>query len=333
MKKIVTILLLIATNLTAGIPMEGPYLSPSEQLIRRETRLRIERKLNDMHLPLDLIPFFDSIASLEDWGHLGYHGANQGFRVYQDIIRFTIEELVGIPIREDFHFLRVPGDPDLNLNSMKEFENYWGKIDNTSEKRAKQLLSMNFGIYSNFDVKGSCSVNLFVKDMSKTKINYAKILAPFFKDLGLPQTALSALFEIGHKWFDEEGGILLQVSERSHLDDISNEAYNFADTQGYPAKKRGYRYGTALLSNHFERLMTDQYVQKKLDISPQLRLLINTRYTLNPFSYLNIKRYDLYDSQTVSSYEEEMRNLIRSLPYDALQIEKFQQELLKQWLD
>lgn len=333
MKKIILLFILIFAQITAGIPVDGPYLSPTEQLIKRETRERIEKKLKSMHLPKEMIPFFDSIAATEDWGHLGYHGASQSYRVYQDVIRLTVEEIIGIPVREDFQFLRVPGDLDLNLDSMDEFEEYWGKIDNKSEKRAKQLLSMNFGIYSNFDEDGSCSINLFINDFSKNDIKYAKVLAPFYRELGIPAETLNQLFEIGRKWLDEDGGILLKLSERSHLSDPNHEAYNFADTQGYPSKKRGYRYGDSPLSNHFQRIMNDLYITKEVDIAPQLRLLINTRYTLNPFSYLDVQRYDLYDPATITAYEEELRAMIRSLPYDAQKVENYQQKLIQKWLD
>ncbi|HEY4832850.1 MAG TPA: hypothetical protein VIH61_09865, partial [Waddliaceae bacterium] len=278
------------STLFAGIPITGDFNRPTERLIKRESWERVKRKLQEMKVPSDLFPFFDSIAEIEDWGHIGYHGANQGYRVYQDVIRFTVEEILEIRIRKNFHFLRVPGDADLNLNSMEEFVKYWSKIDNKNDTRSKQLLSLNFGIYSNFDERGSCSLYLFVKDKSKTSIDYPKQLAHFFNELGIPVEELQHLFAIGRRWLDEEGGIMLQLSEFSHVCDPNNEAYNFADTHGYPAKKGGHRYGTYPLSNHFERMETDLYLERKLDIAPQLRLLINNRYTLNPYSYLVVRR-------------------------------------------
>lgn len=315
-----------------GIPITGEFHRPTEVLIKRETWERIKRKLHDMKVPTELFPFFDSIAEIEDWGHIGYHGANQGYRIYQDVIRFTVEEILEIPVRKNFHFLRFPGDPDLNLNSMEEFVEYWSKIDNKNELRSKQLLSLNFGIYSNFDEKGSCSLYLFVRDKSKTHIDYPRQLAPFFKELGISVEELQHLFAIGRKWFDEEGGIMLQLSEFSHISDLNNEAYNFADTHGYPAKRGGHRYGEYPLSNHFERMETDLYLEHKLDIAPQLRLLINNRYTLNPYSYLAIRRWDLYEPEVVASYEEEMREYIRHLTCDKVKVKAYKKFLLDEWL-
>src|SRR5262245_23203487 len=169
MKKLILLFLLLNTTIFAGIPMTEKFIGPTESLVKRESWDRIKRKLLDMKISPELFPFFDSIAETEHWGHIGYHGSNQGFRIYQDIIKFTLEEIMGIQIRNNFHFLRVPGDPDLNLNSIDEFAIHWDGIDEKNDLRPKQLISLNFGIYSNFDEKGSCSVNFFVKDKSKNE--------------------------------------------------------------------------------------------------------------------------------------------------------------------
>jgi hypothetical protein len=116
MKRFLLLILFFQASLTAGIPVQDKYLGPTEQLVKRESWNTIQKNLNKIKIPNDLIPFFDTIASNENWGHIGYHGATQDYRIYQDIIRLTVEEILGIPIRKDFQFLRIPGDSDLNLN-------------------------------------------------------------------------------------------------------------------------------------------------------------------------------------------------------------------------
>lgn len=285
-----------------------------------------------MEIPSEIIPYFSPIIDAEKWGHIGYHGANQGYRVYQDVIRLTVEKILEIPIRKDFQFLRVPGDADLNINSLKEFANRWQTIDNKNEKRKKQLLSLNFGIYSNFDEEGSCSLNLFVKNKSKTIIDYSSALTPFFCSLGISTDHLKDLFAIARKWLDEEYGILIQISEHSHVNDPNNEAYNFADTYCYPSRKGGYPWDSQLISKHFENIMTDRYLESQLDIAPQLRLLINNRDALNPFSDLDVRRWDLYDSETIVFYEAEMREYIKHMKYDPIKVQMYRDYLLALWL-
>jgi hypothetical protein len=322
--------LLFQSMLGAGTLIHDKFKGPTEQLVKRESWEIIEKKLTQMQIPTKLYSYFNNISRQENWGHIGYHGANQEYRIYQDIIRFIVEEVLDIPIPKHFHFLRIPGDSDLNLNSIQEFNEFWGKMDNRDHVRAKQLLSLNYGIYSNYDVRGSCSLNLFVKDKGR-EISFSEQLIPFFHALGLPLNAIEKLFNIAGRKLKSKGGILLQLFDNSHLSKLSTEAYNFADEQCYPSIRGGYRYDYENLSTHFERIMSDLYIDHKLDISPQLRLLINNRYTLNPFSHLEIQRWDFYDDTTISSYEAEMRNSIRLLNYNALKAQKYKQKLLEIW--
>jgi hypothetical protein len=333
MKRFLLLILFFQASLTAGIPVQDKYLGPTEQLVKRESWNTIQKNLNKIKIPNDLIPFFDTIASNENWGHIGYHGATQDYRIYQDIIRLTVEEILGIPIRKDFQFLRIPGDSDLNLNSMDEFINYWGEddIDNKTKLRSKQLISLNYGIYSNFDHKGSCSISLFVKDKSKSELDYAKQLNPLFENLGISTGALKELFRIAHKRLDGDGGILLRLSESSHLGDPRGEAYNFADEQSYPCKRGGYRWGSHLISKEFEHIMSKRYITHDVKIAPQLRLLVNNANTLNPYSSLSVERWDLYDTNTLETYEAEMRDYISNLKYSSFKVEKYKDKLMKIW--
>jgi hypothetical protein len=324
--------------LQAGIPTKkAEYYGPTEMLIARESWEQIEPILTRKRKILkDLFPFFDSIAAEEDWGHMGYHGANHGFRFYQDIIKFTIEEVIHIPIEDNFQFLRWPGDPDLNLNSVTEFVRYWEKkdaVDNRDKIRAKQLLSMNYGIYSNFDTAGSCTVGLFAHDKSSIEINYVEELIPFYEKIGITKSkeSLTKLQSIFNTYLTEKSGILLQISEDSHLSHPKNEAYNFADNQCYPALRGGYLFDDKLVSAHYKAAMTEDYINKEKNISHQLRLVLNNQHTLNPYSHLKIKRWDRQNPNNLAAYEKAMRTAIRNLKYDKNKWLKYNDYLLKTW--
>ncbi len=218
MKNFVTTIFIIFnfTLLQAGILTSTvEYYGPTEMLLARESREKIESFLSKQEVRNDLWPFLDSIAADETWGHIGYHGANHNFRFYQDVIKFTIEEILAIPIRDDFHFLRIPGDPDLNLKSINKFIEFWGdeQVDNRDEVRTKQLLSMNYSIYSNFEIPGCCSASLFARDASAIQVDYAKELEPFYDNLGINTKKLQKLLTIFEESFTDTGGILLQISE------------------------------------------------------------------------------------------------------------------------
>ncbi len=330
-----SILLSLNLILQAGIPLTNNYFGPTESLILRETWEKIESSLATQNVPIEMIPLFDKIAKKEDWGHIGYHGSTQEFRFFQDVIRFTIEEILAIKIKKNFHFLRIPGDSDLNLDTIKEFVNYWGEdnVNNRDSIRSKQLLSLNFGIYSNFKSKGSCSVKLFANDKSSKPINYINQLIPFYEKMGIKnnEAELKKLHKIFSKCINSDSGIMLQFSENSHLSCSPKEAYNFADKLCYPAKSGGYRYDEKLISAHFKRAMSEDYMNNVADISDQIRLLINNKHTLNPLSHLSIQRWDLVDGQTVESYEKEMRQNIRKLTFDNKKVVKYHDSLMKEW--
>ncbi len=330
---LITLLLLGGSMLNAGIPIEGEYHGPTQQFIARETWGVIEEALLEENIAPELFSFFEVIAAEEGWGHIGYHGANHEYRIYQDVIRITIEEIVGIPIRENFHFLRVPGDDDLELNSIHEFFSYWGEnnVDNRDELRAKQLLSLNFSLYANYTQPGSCSVCLFNNDRSCTVFNYAKMLTPFYKKLGISTKKLNEIFKIGNRWLKEKTGTLMQISENSHVANTLSEAYNFADGQCYPALRGGFLYDSNSISSHYQMVMEDSYVNKKSEIAPQARLLINNRHTLNPYSYLSIKRWEFRDEETIAFYEKELRDYIRQLKYDKKKVGKYRAAMLRKW--
>lgn len=316
--------------INAACPIHDQYKGPTEQLIQRESWTKIEKKLVDMKISYQYFPLFNSMAEEEDWGHIGYHGASQSYRIFQDIIKMVIEEVLEIAVREDFHFLRVPGDDDFNLNSIKEFNDFWGKLDNHG-KRAKQLLSLNFGVYSNFDVEGSCSLSLFIHDKSKNSINFINELKPLFDSLGLDKQALTTLFSNAHKKLNGMGGILLKIAENSHKSNANNLAYNLADELCYPCKRGGHPYGHHIISNHIERLMTIQYTSKKIDIAPQFRLLINNKEVLNPLAEFQIKRYDLYEPNVITTYENELRAAIKKLKSNPAKVKAYRQKLLDLW--
>ncbi len=329
--KYLFISLFIFSSLTASCPITASFKGPTEQLIQRESWNKIHSKLHHQDIPSQYYPLFDSIAETENWGHIGYHGANQDYRIFQDIIRFVVEEIFEIPIKDDFHFLRVPGDSNLNFNSVDEFNQYWGKLDNKGDIKGKQLLSLNLGIYSNYDEPGSCSLNLFIHDKSKHDIDYIDQLSPFFDQLGIDSDTLTFLFKIAHKYLVSEGGTLLKISENSHISNPDKLAYVIADELLYPAIKGGHPYDHHLFSYHLQNVMTQEYVAGKVNIAPQYRLLINNQQVLNPFSVFEIQRWDLYDAQTIVNYESEMRDFIKNLKYNKTKVKNYRQLLLYMW--
>lgn len=56
------------------------------------------------------VPMFLEIASHETKdSFFGYHGMSQKSRLFQDVLRAVFEEILGVDLPQNFHFLRIPG--------------------------------------------------------------------------------------------------------------------------------------------------------------------------------------------------------------------------------
>lgn len=308
------------------------FCSPSARILEREGEHTVKKKMLWLGVPEALFPLIEEIAATEEWGHVGYHGSCQEYRIYQDVIRFLVEEILEIPLRKDFHFLRIPGDADLHLNSTADFFSYWGiHINNKTPLRAKQLMSWNYGIYSNYAVYGSSSPLIFATGNSHDALDYEALLYPFCEELGISQSVLTDLFKIARTHLKKQEGILLQMRDFSHERDYVTAVYALADTQCYPSSGRSFRWGKRVLSEEYACVISQDYLSKKAEIAPQLSLIVNNRYTLNPFSSFSIRRWDFYTSNEIASYESAMRNALRAVQKNTAKIQVYRQHLFTLW--
>lgn len=252
-------------------------------------------------------------------GFVGYHGARREFRIYQDVIRMVFEEVLHIPIREDFHFLRTPGNPRLNVNSAKEFLDLHPKsINDDLPLESSQLLSMNMALYEHFNGDhNQFSVYFFLKDTNWGKHDYEAKLEPFFKALGLDPSAIAGAFEIARRNLPS-GGVLLQIF------DTSIEEYGIADRQTYLAVRTGGRY-------HIQEPISKLIGDNGRKSFPQFRFMLNNKTTLNPYSPIAIKRYDLATPAQEKAYDAEMRAYFRALHVDAVKKDNYIQRISGIW--
>lgn len=254
----------------------------------------------------------------ETLGFVGYHGAKRDFRIYQDIIRFAFEEVLRIPIREDFHFLRTPGNPQLNVNSAEEFLNrHPGKINDTLPTESAQLLSMNMALYENLGVESQSTVYFFTKNTNWVTYSYESKIEPFFQAIGLDPDDVDRAFAIGRSKLPSSG-VLLQIF------DSSETPYDLADSQTYLAHGGGNPY---LPKEPISKTMADKNKKR----FPQIRLILNNKTTLNPFSKMVVRRYDLATPEQRANYETAMRNYFSSLSVDVAKRDRYIEKISRIW--
>lgn len=292
------------------IEREIQYRYPTERFIDAYGWESISSGLKSLGVSMVHRNLFDRVWHREEPGFLGYHGSTQEYRIYQDIIRLILEEHVQIPIRDDFHFFRIPGDPQFQYHSLQEYGDYQWNYSPT------YFLCMNYALYGNFHNPASCSYYYFAANSSLTYVDYESKLLWLFEKLGIEMSTISNSFNIGRHHLGAEKGILIQVFDMSHYNPW-RDYYNLSDHQ----------CGT------FDTSPISEIVTGTTPASfPwQIRMLMSNRHTLNPHSSLCIKRYDAVDPQVIKEYEQELRRYIQSLSPDQEKIKQYKDELFTAW--
>ncbi|MCB1181589.1 MAG: hypothetical protein KDK55_06190 [Chlamydiia bacterium] len=293
------------------IKREIEYRYPTERFINAYGWETISSGLKNLNVSMIHRNLFDKIWHREEPGFLGYHGSTQEYRIYQDIIRLILEEQVQIPIREDFHFLRIPGDPQFHHQTLQEYGSDYG-----FNYSPTHFLCMNYALYGNFQHSASCSYYYFANNTSLNYVNYENKLVWLFNTLGIDTSSIHEAFTIGRYHLSAEKGILIQVFDMSHFNPWK-EYYELSDEQ----------------CGGFSHSPISEII-KGTDPSSffwQIRMLMSNRHTLNPHSSLYIKRYDALDSQIIQKYEQELREFIKGLDVDKEKVIQYRQELFTVW--
>lgn len=306
-----------AAGSSHAVATSTEFLGPTERFLIANPLDKIKPHLKAMGIKESHVKIINQAIAEETLGFFGYHGARREFLIFQDIIRYGIEEILGIPIRADFHFLRIPGHPKLNVDSISEFfAKHPGGINDNLPIERLQLLSMNTALYSPYQEPWELSLNYFTKNANISKHDYEEVLIPFFLMLGIDPVYIPEAFKIAEAMLTRKSGVLIQFFDTS--------LYELADQQAYFSLVRGER----LLPN-------DPISQLLLDINqtkfPQSRLVLNNRNTLNPYSSLSMKRYTLTSSDEFAAYQNALRKYFQSLPFDEFQKENYRAQLLSLW--
>lgn len=264
---------------------------------------------------------FQKLIQAEGTYLLGYHGGSCQVRLFQDILYYTLRDLIQIPIRHDFVFLRVPNDNDLKFENALDFiqekaqhltMTHW---DNQPEIQ-KHILSLNLSLYQSHDQPWDLTPRYFLENQTWTNPPFVKFLIPFFQQLGINAENVYELWEKGEQLLPANRGFILQVFDRS-------EDFAFAKKCSYAAFSGGKPHRDYKDHHHL-------YESKQHPL-PQIRLVLAQKTTLNPNCPLSFKRYDAMDATLRKRYIEQLRSLIKQLPYDRDKVKLMKLKLLDTW--
>jgi len=282
------------------------YRPPTERYIGHYEWDKIANSMGP-HVSMVNRNLFDRISDREELGFVGYHGCSQEYRIFQDIIRVVIEEIIGISIRDDFEFFRIPGDPQFSYNNLAE----WGK----STMSSTHFLWMNYAIYGNHQYLGSSSYYYFTANSSAHKYNFANIIKPLFSRLEMDMETIGSLFDIGREFLG--GGVIYQLFDMSH----------------YDPRKLHYELADSHCSGFGSNLPFSKIIAgtSSSGFALENRMLMSNAYTLNPYSALVVKRFDSNEPEDVNTYMEKLRDAVRALHFSEEKTEIYRDELLLLW--
>jgi len=293
------------------------YVSPTKRFLARTNSFIIFFCMQCRGLSLENTPLFVHLINQETPGFIGYHATCSNFRLFQDLIRWIIEEKLQLSIREDFHFLRIPGEGFLTYHSSQAFLSDVSDIEDSLPHIRPHLLSLNISLFQSYYFMTDFTPRFFIQNTTAiTPPNYWSLLLDFAEKAGLKRQEIEEVIAQGLKILSEDRGILLQFFDRS-ID------YQFTDTHFYPAST----YGKPI---HFQQ-PSAYLLSSKLIRFPQLRLVINEKDVLNPYSPLCMKRYDLLSEEKRKEYENTLRALIRSAIHDSAKAQQLREKLLSLW--
>lgn len=302
----------------------SPFRSPTKRFLGKHSYSKIYNTLSEQDIYLKHKTFYDRVIMQEERGFMGYHASSHQFRVFQDIVRFTLEEVLELEFKKDFYFFRLPGDPSINnhLNSSDFLNKYRPVNDNEAEQR-NQLISTNFSLFNNFDQKYECTAVFFEKALSFKPPSFEKKIGELFDFLGMSKEKIPELLQIGKMIENPSAGTLFQFFDFSHQEPHQKNAYEFIDRVAFPSKKKGepISYNTTLSD-----LFLSNYNTQFLD---QYRIVVNHYDFLNPYSSVWMRRYDLNDRQVVKEYEKKLRAEISKIPSDRNKAQHYKETLLQ----
>lgn len=305
---------------TGPISTLSDFESPTRKYLKIHTMDDIKYNLRLDNASLIYKDLFDKVITKECEGFIGYHGDSLEYRIYQDVIKIILEEVVGIDIPQNFHFLDIPCFRDQNILELEEVPRFFLPEKNLSTTIEKKLFPANIALYANYNRIGFSSVSNFTSNTSTIKPEcLIQDLKDFFGRLGINPSIVDEAFFIGKSLLKDDRGILLQIFDQSKV------PYSFANRICYPSFPNGYPFANRTISEYF-------YEEDATEYPNELKLILTDHYTLNPQAPLIIQRYDKMQSSTVKNYEATLRELIQKLDYEPEKVEEYHQKLMNAWM-
>ncbi len=296
--------------------------TPTQRFMQTHPVGQINAVLRKYHATDKDIALFKEIIAQEGEGFLGYQAGSSTVRLFQDMIKVLVEEILQIPVKDDFIFTRIPGDSTFHYESASSFLAELGKripdvAWDTRPEIRQHLLSLNMNLYQSYDAPWDLTPRYYLENTTWTHANVREIIKPLFASLGVNEKTVDRIWKEALDLLPHDRGYILQFFDCS-------QEYAFTKQHTYMAYSGGKPH--PFYRNH--EILFDETATN----FPQIRLVMSNESSLNPYSDLKIKRYDgMTDAERIS-YESSLRSLLKELTYDQRQVQKIREHLLNLWV-
>jgi len=305
-------LCMCALFISQAYSLEPWTKSPTERYVDSYPLEEIKYSLRLDNVTFENRPLYDKAVEQEAFGFVGYCGASGNFRVYQDLIRMVFEEVLGVSIPPDFHFLAVPLYPQRTVKNLDDIAKAYFEKNSNPYAVVNGLFPMNISLYSSHNRLGYCPLKDFFLGIERNKMEDLYWLFDYLEiDSGIIDQAVA----VAKESFGAEFRVLLQFF------DNGLESYDFIDTQCYSAWPNGHPFKNQALSD---------YVCGR-EFPPQFFLLLDERGVLNPNAPFVIKRHAKVQSSKIKAYEGHVRGLIKAAMFNVEKCDAYRKELKQIW--
>lgn len=293
--------------------------SPTQRYLTEHRYETIKKELAKFGFSSKDEKLFKKMIEQENSSFIGYHASSTDFLIFQDIIRMTIEDIMKISIPKHFHFFRNPLDNNLIYETANEFTEAMpipksGK-DSTPAIRM-HILSLNIALYQSYGVNGNSTPIYYLDNETWTVPPYIEILESFFEEIGLNPKSASSIYTKARKLLPTDRGTIYQFF-------IKDNDYPSINNYFYVSKSGGEQIS--------EYTPTDVLFDYNRYSFPQMRMVLNSKSTLNPYHKLEIQQFNNLSKSQRNKYESCIRDELRKLSVESKKLLKAKNKLIRAW--
>lgn len=250
-----------------------------------------------------------------------------------DLVRSALEKKLSddYAVSTMFYLRELEGIDEQDISKCEHLLFY--PVDDTTKLQRPLLVSLNTSLFGNYSTSGCFTPEIFLQNQSV--VNGDKkvelMLRQFFVDVGLDESLVAEIWKEAEEILTESNvkcGCLLQFFDESYL--AGTKPLSFLDQNTFVSFKHGVPCRDLFPSNYIQ----GDYTLKKGDTANkdlELRLVVDNRTTLNPFSSLRMVRYDELPPEISQKIMATIKNRLKSCQKDEVKQQRYLELLESLW--